>query len=105
MALKIRLSRGGKKSDPAYRIVVANSTSPRDGKCIECVGYYHPTIKDETKRYLVKSDRVSHWIGVGAKPTERVVKLMLKNEKCIEIAKKFPISVRNRKTKKATDNN
>ncbi len=101
MALKIRLARGGKKGNPVYRIVVANSTSPRDGKFIENVGTYSPLLAEVTQRCTVKADRISYWVSVGAKPTERVVKLISNFKECAEVSQKFPISTtKNRKPKK-----
>lgn len=73
MALKIRLARGGSKKRPYYRIVVAEATAPRDGKFVEKVGTYNPLLEgDHAARCVLDSERVSYWLGVGAKPTERV---------------------------------
>lgn len=72
MALKIRLSRGGAKKQPHYRIVVADARSPRDGRFIERVGTYHPLVpKGEEGRVVLQEDRIRHWIDRGAKPTDR----------------------------------
>lgn len=77
MALKIRLSRGGTKKRPFYRIVVAEAASPRDGRYVERLGHYNPmTTKDNDQRLVVNGERVSHWLGLGAQPTERVQKLL-----------------------------
>ena len=77
MALKIRLSRGGSKKRPFYRIVVAEAASPRDGRYVERLGHYNPmTAKDNDQRLVVNGERVSHWLGLGAQPTERVQKLL-----------------------------
>ena len=77
MALKIRLSRGGSKKRPFYRIVVAEASAPRDGRYVERLGHYDPmTAKDSDQRLVVKGERVSHWLGLGAQPTERVQKLL-----------------------------
>ena len=77
MALKIRLSRGGSKKRPFYRIVVAEASAPRDGRYVERVGYYNPMVaKDNEQRLVVNGDRVKHWLGLGAQPTERVQKLL-----------------------------
>ncbi len=77
MALKIRLSRGGSKKRPFYRIVVAEASAPRDGRYVERLGHYNPmTAKDNDQRLVVKGERVSHWLGLGAQPTERVQKLL-----------------------------
>ena len=75
MALSIRLSRGGSKKRPYYRIVVADARSPRDGKFIEKIGNYNPLLKkDDEKRVVLDTDRAKHWLGVGAQPTARVAR-------------------------------
>ena len=73
MAVVIRMSRGGRRNLPFYRIVVADSRFPRDGRYIERVGTYNPLLKtgDENRVTLVK-DRIEHWLKQGAKPSERV---------------------------------
>ena len=74
VALRIRLKRHGKKKQPVYRVVVAASTNPRDGESVEILGLYDPR---QTPVYLsVKEDRVSYWMGVGAKPTDTVARLL-----------------------------
>jgi small subunit ribosomal protein S16 len=73
MALKIRLSRGGAKKRPFYRIVVADSRKPRDGRFIERVGHYDPMLpKDDPKRVVLNEERVRHWLGQGAQPSQRI---------------------------------
>lgn len=73
MALKIRLSRGGAKKRPFYRIVIADSRSPRDGRFIERVGTYDPLLpKDSDERIKLNEERIKHWLSVGARPTDRV---------------------------------
>ena len=73
MALKLRLARQGAKKRPFYRIVVADSRSPRDGRFIEVLGTFNPLLpKDSEERVKLKEERVQHWLGVGAKPTDRV---------------------------------
>jgi len=73
MAVKIRLSRGGSKKRPYYRIVVADERAPRDGRFIERVGTYNPLLpKDSEERVSLKIDRIEHWLSVGALPTDRV---------------------------------
>ncbi len=73
MALKLRLSRGGAKKRPYYRIVVADARMPRDGRYIERVGTYNPLLpKDDPKRVTLVEDRIKHWLSVGAQPTDRV---------------------------------
>lgn len=73
MALKIRLSRGGRKAVPFYRIVVTDSRMPRDGRYIEKLGTYNPLLPhDNENRVRLVTERVQHWLGQGAKPSERV---------------------------------
>ena len=72
--LKIRLRRTGARKKPSYRIVVAESTAPRDGKYVEIIGTYDPLTEPATIQ--IDGDRAKHWIKVGAQPTDRVVKLM-----------------------------
>jgi len=77
MALSIRLSRGGSKKRPYYRIVVADARSPRDSKFIEKIGNYDPRLaKDDEKRVVLDSDRAKHWLSVGAQPTDRVARFL-----------------------------
>jgi small subunit ribosomal protein S16 len=74
MALKIRLARGGAKKRPFYRIVVAEATSPRDGRFVERIGSYNPFLEHSNKdRILVDAERAKYWLSVGAQPTDRVV--------------------------------
>ena len=73
MSLKIRMSRGGAKKRPFFRIVVADSRMPRDGRYIERVGTYDPLLpKDSNERVTLNEDRIKHWLGVGARPSDRV---------------------------------
>ena len=75
--LKIRLARGGAKKRPYYRIVVANSRSPRDGAFIEKIGAYNPLLaKDDPKRVVLDTERAKHWLSVGAQPTDRVARFL-----------------------------
>ena len=75
MSLKIRLARGGAKKRPFYSIVVADSRSPRDGRFIERVGTYNPMLeRGAADRVTLKEERIRHWLGVGAQPTERVAR-------------------------------
>jgi small subunit ribosomal protein S16 len=77
MALSIRLSRGGSKKRPYYRIVVADARSPRDGKFIEKIGNYNPLLaKDDEKRIVLDAERAKHWLSVGAQPTDRVARFL-----------------------------
>ena len=79
MAVSIRLRREGAKNSPYYKVVVADSRSPRDGKFIEIVGTYDPKKKDHNS--TLKLDRVEHWISKGAKPSDTVRSLVKKNRK------------------------
>ncbi|HEU5108535.1 MAG TPA: 30S ribosomal protein S16 [Micromonosporaceae bacterium] len=76
MAVKIRLLRMGKIRNPQYRIVVADSRTKRDGRAIEYVGIYQP--KEDPSLIEVKSDRVQHWLSVGAQPSEAVQRILEK---------------------------
>ena len=76
--LKIRLSRGGRKKLPYYRILVTNATSPRDSKFLEKIGTYNPLLADEKEnRITVDKERAEHWLSVGAQPTQKVAKFLL----------------------------
>ena len=75
--LKIRLSVGGAKKRPVYKIVVADSRSPRDGRFIEKLGFFNPLIpKNKKDRMKIDTTRVKHWISQGAKPTTRVARIL-----------------------------
>ena len=75
--LAIRLSRGGAKKRPYYRIVVSDSRSPRDGKFLEKIGTYNPLLpKDSPDRIKLDAERAGHWLGVGAQPTDRVARFL-----------------------------
>ena len=77
MALSMRLSRGGSKKRPYYRIVVADARPPRDGRFIEKIGTYNPLLaKDSPERVKLDADRAKHWLGVGAQPTDRVLRFL-----------------------------
>jgi small subunit ribosomal protein S16 len=77
MSLKIRLARGGAKKRPFYSIVVADSRSPRDGRFIEKLGTYNPMLeRSHNDRVTLKTERIQHWLGVGALPTERVARFL-----------------------------
>ena len=77
MAVAIRMSRGGSKKRPYYKIVVADERAPRDGKFIERIGSYNPLLaKDDEKRVVLDSDRAKHWLSVGAQPSDRVARFL-----------------------------
>jgi small subunit ribosomal protein S16 len=77
MSLKIRLARGGAKKRPFFSIVVADSRSPRDGRFIEKIGTYNPMLdKGHKDRLVLKEERIKHWLGVGALPSDRVARFL-----------------------------
>ena len=77
MSLKIRLARVGAKKRPQFRVVVADSRYPRDGRFIENVGTYNPMLpKDSKERVKLDLDRVKHWLSKGAQPSDRVLRFL-----------------------------
>lgn len=77
MALKIRLTRGGAKKRPHYRIIVADSRSPRDGRFIDKVGLYDPMkSKDDPSRVTLEVEKIKTWLAKGAQPTDRVQRFL-----------------------------
>ena len=77
MSLKIRLTRGGAKKRPYYRIVVADARSPRDGRFIEKIGHFNPLLpKDNPERQKIDEERAKHWLKSGAQPTDRVLRFL-----------------------------
>ena len=77
MSISMRLSRGGSKKRPYYRIVIANSRAPRDGRYLEQIGTYNPLLaKDDANRVKLVEDRARYWLGVGAQPTDRVARFL-----------------------------
>jgi small subunit ribosomal protein S16 len=92
MAVSIRLSRGGSKKRPYYRIVVADARSPRDGSFIEKIGTYNPLLaKDDEKRITLNAERAKHWLSVGAQPTDRVHRFLDKAGVLERAARNNPI--------------
>jgi small subunit ribosomal protein S16 len=89
MALKIRLARGGAKKRPYYRIVVADSRSPRDGGFIERIGSFNPLVaKDSDQRLNIDAERAQYWLKQGAQPTDRVAKFLASAELIAKPAQK-----------------
>ncbi len=84
MPVRIRLKRTGGKNDPAFRIVVADSRSPRDGKFIEELGSYDP--KRKGANYEFDLERAKYWVGKGAQPSDTVASLMKKAGKTVAVA-------------------
>jgi len=77
MAMKIRLARGGSKKRPFYSIVATDSRMPRDGRFLEKLGTYNPLLaKDSEDRVKLNMERVNHWLGLGAQPTDRVARFL-----------------------------
>lgn len=77
MGVRIRLSRGGAKKRPYYRVVIADIRSPRDGRFIERVGSYNPLLsKDDPNRVKLNEERIKHWLSQGATPTDRVARFL-----------------------------
>ena len=79
--LKMRLSMGGTKKRPVYKVVVADSRFPRDGRFIEKLGFFNPLIpKDKKERMSLDAERIKYWLGQGAPPTTRVARILGENE-------------------------
>ncbi|WP_420961458.1 30S ribosomal protein S16 [Brucella sp. IR073] len=76
MSLKIRLARAGSKKRPYYHIVVADVRAPRDGRFIEKIGAWNPTLPKDAERVTIDADRMKHWLGHGAQPTDRVLRFL-----------------------------
>jgi small subunit ribosomal protein S16 len=72
----IRMARGGAKNRPFYNIVVADSRMPRDGRFIERIGFYNPKAAENEPKYRIALDRVEHWVGKGAQPSDAVRKII-----------------------------
>ena len=78
MAVRIRMKKMGRKHRPFYRICAMDSRCPRDGRALEELGTYDPMVPDADARVMLKADRVSYWLGVGAQPSEKVAVLIKK---------------------------
>ncbi|NDV87509.1 30S ribosomal protein S16 [Aurantimonas aggregata] len=76
MPLKMRLARAGSKKRPYYHIVVADARSPRDGRFVEQLGSWNPLLPKDAQRVTLKEDRIKHWLGEGAQPTDRVLRFL-----------------------------
>jgi small subunit ribosomal protein S16 len=76
VSLKIRLARAGSKKRPYYHIVVADVRSPRDGRFIEAVGSWNPLLPKDAERVKLNEERIRHWLGHGAQPTDRVLRFL-----------------------------
>ena len=78
--VRIRLMRLGKRKQGSFRLCATDSRTPRDGASLECLGWYDPQAKEDSKRLLFKVDRIRHWLSKGARPTEAAAAL-LKSQK------------------------
>ncbi len=77
MSMRIRLARGGTKKRPFYRVVVADSRSPRDGRFIGKIGLYNPMVpRDHPERLRLDFERIKHWLSLGAKPSDRIARFL-----------------------------
>jgi small subunit ribosomal protein S16 len=88
MALRIRLARGGSVHDAHYKVVVIESTKQRDGQAVDIIGHYHPNFHNE-KRLQIDVEKLSKWLGFGAKPTDVIVRLGLNQG--IKMFEKFSV--------------
>lgn len=97
MALKIRMRLQGRSNRPFYRLVVIDSKTRRDGKYMECIGWYNPCEKDEDKILNLNSERLQHWLDNGAELSERVENLVCKGAPAV--IKSYKEKIRARKSK------
>lgn len=72
----IRLARGGAKKRPFYQVVVTDCRNPRDGRFLEKVGFFNPTAQGQAEKLRLDTDRINHWVGLGAQLSDRVAKLV-----------------------------
>jgi small subunit ribosomal protein S16 len=84
MALRIRLQRQGRVHHPSYRVVVAESSSRRDGKCVEKIGVYEPQAKGNSPELSMNLERATYWMGIGAKATDTVAQLIRKAKTSVQ---------------------
>lgn len=78
MAVRIRLTRTGRRNKPFYRLGAFDARTKRDGKAIELLGHYDPHATDDAQKYVFKTDRIQHWLSVGAQPSETVASILKK---------------------------
>ena len=95
MSLKIRMTRAGAKKRPFFKIVIAESRSPRDGRFIEKIGTYDPMLPKGTERVQIDVERAKHWLSNGAQPSDRVARFLstlglVKWEHAVNVAKALP---------------
>lgn len=79
MAVRLRLTRLGRRNRAFFRLGAFDSRTRRDGRAIELLGHYDPCLSDETKKYSLNRERIEYWLSVGAKPTETVASILLNN--------------------------
>ena len=95
MPLKIRLSRGGSKKRPHYRIVLADSRAARDGRFIERLGTYNPLLsKENDKRVIFNEERIKYWLKNGAQPSDRIIKFLAAEKIMEDIKRDNPIKAK-----------
>lgn len=83
MAVKLRLTRMGRRHRPFFRLNAIDAECPRDGRILEKLGHYDPLEKDAEKQIVLKKERIEHWLGLGAVPSETVANILVKNDiKC-----------------------
>lgn len=98
MSLKIRLKEQGRKNLAAFRLVLTDSRSKRDGKYLENLGWYNPTIKQEDKQLELHGDRIAYWLNLGAIPSEQALSLMERS--CPEVFANYRAKLLAKATKK-----
>jgi small subunit ribosomal protein S16 len=86
MALKIRLQRRGNRNRPVYKVVIAESTSRRDGRFVEAIGTYDPNARGNSPELALLLERADYWLSVGAKPTDTVKSLIKRAKKAVAAA-------------------
>ena len=86
MAVRIRMTRTGRRNRLSFRLGAYDSRTPRDGRCLELLGFYDPGAKTEERRLVLKDERIKHWLSVGALPSEKVT-VLLKNKGILPVAK------------------
>lgn len=99
MAVVLRLRRTGRKNLPCFRIIATDSRFPRDGRSIETLGLYDPLRKDDAKRVQVNLERVKHWLGVGAQPSDIVASILRRRGVHAIVPKKRRARTRGKATK------
>lgn len=88
MAVKLRLKRFGRLNHPTYRVVAADSRSPRDGRIIEAIGYYLPLMPRKQEQLKLNAERISYWLSVGAQPSETVTSMIKRSGIAMPVKKK-----------------